>query len=887
MPPGMRRRMPARSPDLPKLFPTHDGSYGINTLIPIDAEPKKRQKPNAGIAKEQSDDKKWAKTMRGKEGKKYGMNSDLKKAIAQSQNLVEQEEHEGQTSNDRKEPDSHEGEPSSSPSFSQSVPPIPEIRPHVPHYDPSHPPFSEEDDDRPRPPYKRAELSSPDPHEFFGVNQPISPPSEHVPFYGIPQGGGSKEPMSPTRPDTSRSFNLENGLFANATLQAPELWRIPTPATSNSTQSNESTSVLSSLEHSLASVSQPRTSSNLISSEQSNPQGQLAPNQPTSSWQPKPGTQSDPYTSSSYPLEGQTTADRHPNPREKSNSRQPLNIVKEPTRKDSTRTQEQPSKSPNIGVRKTTGPSLARNGRGANRKKRWQWPSPGLIIPPILMFLALALAVWFILSSIPVDWFNGSDADVPHSSATRPFFGFGNVWRKISGLLPETSGPNDYVSCNTSGPSESCEINLNDLMADLRKRTPEWVWVQGDKNGKIKIPEDFWHALKSLIERDDDILSLKNSDISEDHWRAIKTRIQAAGLGAGESTNSIEGLVDKKTSQSWDKWLKQNGQLLKKAETGVALTKDDFMKLYEEESASYQREIRQELTELQKRIGSITEQMAKLPDEITSNASMGKAEITRLVNSLVSKTINSATLDAVARGFIKGNAKNVLANQVNYFGIGAGVVIDPDTSSSGWEPPKNHYISKSGLDRDGYKLQPRMAALSPWEQEGECFCAGPDRKGYGKGTNNLTILMSRDIIPQHFVVEHILPGATLDPGAMPREIEVWGYIEEVNLRKALQTFSERQFPDTPKENILSEGFVKMGHFTYENRSTGDGVQVFKISDEVATLGAFTNRMVVRAINNYGADHTCFYRLRLYGEVIERPEDPPPGVEEKKKRFWFF
>ncbi|KAJ8123269.1 hypothetical protein ONZ43_g741 [Nemania bipapillata] len=83
-----RRKGLGPSPDLPGLFPTHDGSYGINTLINIDTESKRGQKPNAAIAQEQSDDKKWVKLMKGKVAKKYGMNSNLKQAIVESCTFV-------------------------------------------------------------------------------------------------------------------------------------------------------------------------------------------------------------------------------------------------------------------------------------------------------------------------------------------------------------------------------------------------------------------------------------------------------------------------------------------------------------------------------------------------------------------------------------------------------------------------------------------------------------------------------------------------------------------------------------------------------------------------------------------------------------------------------
>ncbi len=890
MPPKTKKKGGEPSPNLPSLFPTHDGSYGINTLINTDADPKKGQKSNAGIAKEQSDDNKWAKAMKAKLSMKYNMNSNLKKAIDESHKQVEKE-------------DSNSPSRSGPPSSSRSVPGkppellddtgfIPELTPHIPNYNPNSLPFSEEYDDRPQPPYKRAELPSADPYAHFGGDQPISPPSEDVPFYGMPQGEGSKEPISPTRPDSSRSFYYESGLFANATLQTPG------QATSHFGTSPAVSQGLGSF------GAPPAVPQGLGLPGKNQTAGQFKFTGRFNAGLPTPG-QSNSSTSGQPPLGGQLVSNSQsessqsssgeqppssfqPHPQGQPTPGQPPNVPKAPTIKTSTKRQGQPSNNPQTGNTSATRLKSARIGRAAKRQQGRIWPLASRIIPPMIWFSTLVLAIWLALSLIPVE-FNESEAGVTPSSIGRPYFSFGTIWKTISGLLPEipeiggTPHGNPYSSHDNPGSSDSGEINPKELIEDLKKWMPESIWVQGEKNGKIKIPEDFWHALKELIKQDDSILSLKNSDISEDHWRAIKARVQTAGFDAGESTNSIEGLVERKMSQSWDTWLGQNDQALKKAVTGLALTKDEFMELYQQEIVSYQREIRQELTELQKRISSITQQMSRLPDEITSNASIAKVEITRILDSLVAQAISNAQLDAIAQGFIKGHANDVLANQVNFFGIGAGAAIDPDFTSRAWDIPKDHFMSKKYMDRDGSKVQPPTAALSPWSQEGECFCAGPDRKGYGKGTNNITVLASRDIIPQHLVVEHILPVATLDPGAMPKEIEVWVYIEEVTLRNHVQAFSERQFPGSPKEVVLSDGFVKVGHFTYENKSSGDGVQVFKISDELARMSAITNHIVIRAINNYGADHTCFYRLRVYGKIIERPDHPP--VDANKWTFW--
>ncbi|RWA13593.1 hypothetical protein EKO27_g1485 [Xylaria grammica] len=959
---GPQERGSDPNPDLPGLFPSHDGSYGINTLVSNNGNSKKGRKTTAGVQNEQLDDKKWARAMLNR----HGMNDNLKKAIAESHEEVEkeegyQEEHQGQNPPDSSKPPDDSG-------F------IPQLTPHIPNYTPSSLPFPEDNDRPPRPPYKPAELASADPYAEFGINQPISPPSEYIPFYGMPQGEGSKEPISPTRPNTSRSFNYENRLFANATLQpplgqttslfgrsptaAPGPWsgqnqrpapfgttgitnagvqppaqpgqRPPTPPSNSSTSSPASSKHPSSqglpspgqsMGGQLSPPGKPTPSSQPTSGAQPKPQeptpGQPSMGQPPMGQPPmvqppmgQPPTGQPPMVQPSMiqppmvqPSMGQPSIGQPISGGRPSQSRQL------PTPNTSNERNAAPIPAPTkvsgsatTSTRKPTPARLSKNNSSKNprvvRDQKQSSPSKprrkasprdtatrsarkgicltsSLLIPPLVLLFSMVLSLWLTLYSTGPEGFNGGGPGAPAASRTATNLGSGGIWGAITGLMP----PIPEIPRGSSGIDD---IDTNELVEDLKEWMPESIWVQGDKTKKIKISEDFWHAVKERILQDDSILSLKNSDISEDHWRAIKSRIQVNGFGAGASISNIEPLVEKKVSQSWDAWLERNDQALKKALTGVALTKDEFMQLFQEEIASYQREIRQEHAALQERIRQITEQIAKLPDKADSTGSLTKDEITSILEPLVSKAVKNAKLDAVAQGLINSHISDVLANQVNFFGIGAGASIDPESSSPAWKIPKNPLNSKKWLDKDGYKAQPPMAALSPWTQEGECYCAGPNRKGYGIGTNNLTVTTSRNIIPQHLIVEHILSGATLDPDATPREIEVWIYIEELSLRKEVQAFSDAQFPNTPKELVLNDGFVKIGHFTYERRNSGDGVQVFKIRDEIATMKAFTNRIVVRAINNYGADHTCFYRLKLYGDIIERPDDPTARSETS----WF-
>ncbi|KAI1755251.1 hypothetical protein F4782DRAFT_490664 [Xylaria castorea] len=991
MPPRTKKKGLEPSSDLPGLFPTYDGSYGINTLISVDVESKKGHKSNKGIAKAQSDDQKWVKALKGKVGRKYGMNSNLKKAIDESHKEVEEEEDddddEGQNPvpDNSSQPQSENQPPSSGSSSSSSAsissgpsglsgpsgptlgtnslfgggpggpggvgkpsePPddssfIPRLMPHVPNYNRNNLPFKEESEGRHRPPYTRASLPSDNPHAHIGVNQPISPPSEHIPFYGMPQGAGSNGPISPIRPNTSRSFTFENGLFANATLQTPgqnanilgrppTMARGPVPSGQNqkagqfgfggfgaagqptsrptpNTQPNlqgrsmpvqPTTQPTPSVQPTLhrQPIPTPSTSGEQSSTGCSSPsveestldmqpnlQGQPTPGwQPPASGQPTPGMQAGPQKQ--HTSGWQSGLNSPPDSNQLLLPRNATTVPKVGMAKQGPSNRRGPSgpKTPQVGKKPTTQRSSPNNKRVADQQP-WTWWSSDSVLRLIVIFVIFTSALWFVLPTPPDEL-----DDIGRTGSRLPSFSIGTVWEKISNLLPEIPDIHPISYDNTyNGPSgpvnpDNGGVESDELLAGLKNWIPESIWVQGDKSGKLKIPEDFWHALRELIMKDDSILSLKNSNISENHWLAIKSRIQRAGLGVGASLKDMEVLVQKRMSQSWDSWLRQNDKALKKASTGTALKKTDFIKLAQEEIASYNREISQEFTKLQERIKDITQQMSQLQDEVSSAGSISKDEITEIFNALVSKAVTNAKTGAVAQAVIKGYTHDMLVNQVNFFAIGAGASIDPELSSRPWKVPKDFFKSTKWLDKSGYKAQPRMAALSPWNQEGECFCAGPDLKGYGKGTNNISVITSRNIIPQHLVVEHILPGATLDPGAMPKEIEVWAYIEEVELRNEAQVFSETQFPGTPKEEALNEGYVKIGHFTYEKKDDGDGVQVFKMSDDLKNMKAITDQVIIRAINNYGADHTCFYRLMLYGEVVERPGDPPA---HDNKRSWF-
>ncbi|KAI1386054.1 uncharacterized protein F4822DRAFT_304325 [Hypoxylon trugodes] len=507
---------------------------------------------------------------------------------------------------------------------------------------------------------------------------------------------------------------------------------------------------------------------------------------------------------------------------------------------------------------------------GAGNQRVWQ--------STCFVFLGLLTASWVLLSVI-----YGGSVDSP--VRTRPaagsgWFNLGSLGQGLRQIIP--TGIGNPIPQITWGSGKSKESPAS-LVESIITEIPEQVYVDVDKKGKPKISQDFWHALRNLIRGDDAILTLDNTgsgtqSISEAHWRAIRQRLSEDGFLPG--TTSDAGKTSQAAQpQAWEAWEAQNRDNLKKMIGGIVLTRDEFKKLFDTEVKNYQKDIRKEIGIQNSRIKDLAAAIAKLQSSGGSKLQgLTEKEVKAIGDAAIARAIKNAKIDAVASGAIRSHANDMFTNQINFFSVGSGAVIDPKYTSNTWHIPTDsvkHHRSRAWYQRDGYKPQPPLAGLSAWEEEGECFCAEPSNHSHSKESNSIAVMLSRDITPQHLVVEHILPGSTLDPGAIPKEIEVWAYIEEVTLRDEIRAFSLSQFPETSAQVAgikgkvtLNEGFIKIGHFTYQRLDHGDGIQIFKLSDEIARMHATTDHIVVRAISNYGADHTCFYRLRIYGDVVD-------------------
>ncbi|KAF3767000.1 hypothetical protein M406DRAFT_355430 [Cryphonectria parasitica EP155] len=105
---------------------------------------------------------------------------------------------------------------------------------------------------------------------------------------------------------------------------------------------------------------------------------------------------------------------------------------------------------------------------------------------------------------------------------------------------------------------------------------------------------------------------------------------------------------------------------------------------------------------------------------------------------------------------------------------------------------------------------------------------------------------------------------------MPKDIEVWIRAPTDKRSRTLQDWSSQRWGSAlrgPDSNRLRQrGFVKVAEFQYDNSVTKGESQIFRLPEELLNMDAQTRQVLVRAKTNYGAkDHTCFYRLQLWGD----------------------
>lgn len=229
--------------------------------------------------------------------------------------------------------------------------------------------------------------------------------------------------------------------------------------------------------------------------------------------------------------------------------------------------------------------------------------------------------------------------------------------------------------------------------------------------------------------------------------------------------------------------------------------------------------------------------------------------------------------------------------RTNFLSLGMGVIIDPHRTSPS-SRIKQSYYEKMFPGSMSRKPQPALTALTPWQDVGECWCSKPRR-----GMSQLSVLLQQRIVPEEVVVEHIPKGATIRPEVAPRDMELWvrfaivdgaadtpwhqglAHLSRQSTPLIREGFSlhdtvietlKLAYPGQPEsafygDPLLGLSFYRVGQWTYDiNRP--HHVQTFGLDAVLDMPSLRVDHVVIRAKTNWGADDTCFYRVKLHGHL---------------------
>jgi SUN domain-containing protein 1/2 len=251
-------------------------------------------------------------------------------------------------------------------------------------------------------------------------------------------------------------------------------------------------------------------------------------------------------------------------------------------------------------------------------------------------------------------------------------------------------------------------------------------------------------------------------------------------------------------------------------------------------------------------------------DEKVYLAVQGQASQIKSIAQVEAKKamIDSIRLHTLAQSNLLTNYELSL-QKANYFSLGLGAVIVPAlTSATFLDDPTPYAFFKRRLPLSRHRNPPK-AALDKWEEPGDCWCAAPNPSKNGQ--TQLTVALPRPVFPQQVTVEH-LP-MTMMPGkkvtTAPRTIELW-----------VETDQSAEYQYSHREGSCSEGpagWTCLGSFKY-NIHASNHQQTFDLD---AQSSVPVSKAMLRVTSNWGADHTCLYRVRLHGK--DAVEDHQYGV----------
>ncbi|KIW21390.1 hypothetical protein PV08_01970 [Exophiala spinifera] len=252
----------------------------------------------------------------------------------------------------------------------------------------------------------------------------------------------------------------------------------------------------------------------------------------------------------------------------------------------------------------------------------------------------------------------------------------------------------------------------------------------------------------------------------------------------------------------------------------------------------------------------------RLNDKIDTQFAKTKEDMEKLRQQQFDLSNRIAGLN-LERTTSSGDVASPVIAKVNYFSPKLGALVEPRLTSPTLLTPLSigHRVFWRLLGSAYYQTQQAEAALSAWQDVGDCWCSSPSSTD--QDTMRLGVRTARLIYPKEVVLENYPVAGSRSPGATPKHIEIWADFEHLDSREWMALGIRSMQGDSP----IGPTWGMIGQMEYDASKEAPHVQAFRLDVNDHSNIYSAQRFVVRVVSNYGSDFTCLYRVRMHGAEL--------------------
>ncbi|KAF1942996.1 hypothetical protein EJ02DRAFT_421618 [Clathrospora elynae] len=365
------------------------------------------------------------------------------------------------------------------------------------------------------------------------------------------------------------------------------------------------------------------------------------------------------------------------------------------------------------------------------------------------------------------------------------------------------NGEDDLMWGRMSNIEDKYNKRLEDMrktIQELTQQLPNNMIVRRHEDGSTEITDDFWRALTSKA----------RSNIDDPEWfRYLE-----------DNKAKLRDLFDTSTAQErthTETWAQ-------------VVTREEFV------------------SHIERQYQNIT---TRVDEKIRASILAQETQLRTMVREEARKAmLDNIRLSALAQANLVANYELHLTRP-NYFSHGLGAMVDADYSSATLNEHDSAFRWVAQRLALVARRNPPKAALSKWEEAGDCWCSAPSPQST-KGQAQLAVTLGRPMTPKQVTIEHIpmAMAPSRNIANAPRDMELW-VLTDAHINPY---YSHRQVACQPNG---PPGWKCLGTFKY-NIHASNHLQTFDLAGEPA---APVTKAMLRVTSNWGADYTCLYQTR--------------------------